>query len=234
MTTTLVLHVLAGSIGLLSGYLALFSGKGAPLHRRAGTVFLYAMLSMCALGFGIAIARNVMPIINVPAATITAYLVWTSWRTVRPGAPGTRWIDHAATAVALLVGLASFGLGIDAISDGGPRAGFAFPCFLFGSVGVLAGVGDLRVLRAEPLRGAARLSRHLWRMCFALFVAALSFFVGQADELPQALRIPGLIAVPPLAVLATMGYWLWRVRHPRKPARVAHRDMSAVPNLVQP
>src|SRR5687767_14105231 len=125
MTTSLVLHVFAGSIGILSGYVALFSGKGAPLHRRAGIVFVYAMLAMCALGFVIAVARNVMPVINVPAAAITAYLVWTSWRTVRPGAPATRWVDHAATAVALIVGLASFGLGIDAIADGGRRAGFA-------------------------------------------------------------------------------------------------------------
>ena len=229
MTTTLILHVFAGTVGLLSGYLALFSTKGAPLHRRAGTVFLFAMLLMCALGFLIAVARNVVPIINVPAAVITAYLVWTSWRTVRPGAPGTRAVDHVATAVALLVGVASLGLGLDAIADGGARLGLAFPCFLFGSVGVVAGVGDLRRLRAGPLRGAARLSRHLWRMCFALFVAALSFFVGQADELPRVMRSTGLIALPPLAALATMGYWLWRVRRPRTTAHAAFREVATAP-----
>jgi uncharacterized membrane protein len=230
MTMTLMLHVLAGTLGLLSGYLALYTTKGAPLHRRAGTVFVYAMLAMCALGFIVSATRNVAAVINLPAATITAYLVLTSWRTVRPGAPGTGWIDRVATAIALLVGVVSIGLGIDAIAGGGARAGLAFPCFLFGTVGVLSAVGDFRLRRRiEPLRGPARLTRHLWRMCFALFIGALSFFVGQADELPQALRIPGLLALPPLAVLATMAYWLWRVRRPRRDPRVTMRDAATTP-----
>ena len=62
------------------------------------------------------------------------------------------------------------------------------------------------------LRGARRLARHLWRMCFALFIAAASFFLGQADEFPEPLRIPALLALPVLAVLLAMLYWLWRVR----------------------
>jgi hypothetical protein len=55
-------------------------------------------------------------------------------------------------------------------------------------------------------------------MCFALFIAALSFFIGQADEFPEALRIPLLLAVPVLAPVVSMGYWLWRVRS-RPPVR---------------
>ena len=62
------------------------------------------------------------------------------------------------------------------------------------------------------MTGAVRIARHLWRMSFALFIAALSFFLGQADELPRAWRIPQLLVIPPLAVLVTMIYWMWRVR----------------------
>jgi hypothetical protein len=86
---------------------------------------------------------------------------------------------------------------------------------MFGVVGLLAGAGDLRVMRSGALRGAPRIARHLWRMSFALFIAALSFFIGQADELPAALRIFPLLALPVLAVLGTMLYWLWRVRFRR-------------------
>ncbi len=49
-------------------------------------------------------------------------------------------------------------------------------------------------------------------MTFALFIAALSFFIGQADVFPQPIRIPPLLALPVLAVLVTLLYWLWRVR----------------------
>jgi hypothetical protein len=70
----------------------------------------------------------------------------------------------------------------------------------------------VRVMLSGALTGASRLARHLWRMSFALFIAALSFFIGQAKVIPGPIRIPALLALPVLAVLVTMVYWLWRVR----------------------
>jgi hypothetical protein len=55
-------------------------------------------------------------------------------------------------------------------------------------------------------------------MCFALFIASASFFLGQADEIPEPLRIPLLLAVPVLVPLLVMAAWLWRLRR-RRPAR---------------
>jgi hypothetical protein len=52
-------------------------------------------------------------------------------------------------------------------------------------------------------------------MSFALFIAALSFFIGQAQVIPKPIRILPLLALPVLAVLVTMIYWLWRVRTKR-------------------
>ena len=88
----------------------------------------------------------------------------------------------------------------------------AFPFFMFGVVGLLAGIGDVRSMRSGALRGVRRIARHLWRMSFALFIAALSFFIGQAQVFPKPIRIMPLLALPVLAVLLTMLYWLWRVR----------------------
>ena len=89
----------------------------------------------------------------------------------------------------------------------------AFPFFLFATIGLLGSAGDLRVMRSGALTGAPRLARHLWRMSTALLIAALSFSVQLPKMLPKGVRIPGgLIALPMLAVLVTMLYWLWRVR----------------------
>jgi hypothetical protein len=212
MRMTLLIHILAGSLGLVSGFVALYAAKGARLHRKAGMVFVCAMLTMCVAGTAVAAVRGVAPELNVPAGLLTACLVVTALTTVRPAA-GARWLDGAAMLVALAVGLASLTFGFQAVANGGMRGELpAFPFFMFGVVGLLAGAGDLRRLRSGPLRGAPRLARHLWRMCFALFVAALSFFIGQADVFPEAIRIPPLLALPVLAVLVTMFYWLWRVR----------------------
>jgi hypothetical protein len=215
MRLILLVHILAGGLGLLTGYVALYAAKGAPLHRKAGLLFVYAMLTMAVGGMVVSIGEGVAPGINVPAALLTAYLVTTSFTTVRPLASGGRWLDIAGLIVAAAVGIVCVVTGFQAIAQGGRRAGLAFPMFLFAIAALPGAAGDLRMIRgggAKSLKGAPRLARHLWRMTFALFIAALSFFIGQADVIPQPIRILPLLALPVLAVLVTLLYWLWRVR----------------------
>jgi BrnA antitoxin of type II toxin-antitoxin system len=213
MDMTLLVHIVAGGLGLVSGFVALYAAKGATLHRKSGMVFVYTMLTMCTAGIVVAAGRGAAPALNIPAALLTAYLVITALITVRPPLPGGRWLDLAAMLVALAVGLTCLFFGFEAIAGGGKRNGMpAFPFFLFGVVAVLASASDLRMMRSGRLQGAPRLARHLWRMCFALWIAAMSFFLGQADVFPEPLRIRPLLALPVVTVLVTMLYWLWRVR----------------------
>jgi uncharacterized membrane protein len=210
---TLLVHIVAGGLGLVSGYVALSVAKGARLHRQSGMLFVYAMLTMCVAGSTIAAVWSRAPGINLPAALLTAYLVITALITVRPPIAGERWLNPALMLVALGVGVVTLTFGFEAIANGGRRNGIpAFPFFMFAVVGLLASAGDLRMMRSGRLQGAFRIARHLWRMCFALFIAALSFFLGQAKVIPKPIRIPALLAVPVLTVLVAMLYWLWRVR----------------------
>jgi uncharacterized membrane protein len=223
MRLTLFVHILAGGLGLFFGYIALYSAKGASLHRKSGILFVYAMLTMSVCGLLVASIRGVAPAINVPAALLTGYLVITALMAVRP--PSTTRSRHVALMlVALGVGLTDLAFAFQAFANGGKRNGMpAFPFVMFALVGLLAVYGDLRMLRSGPLEGPRRLARHLWRMCFALFIAALSFFIGQAEVIPEPIRIRPLLALPVLAVLVTMFYWLWRVRR-----REAARSIAAV------
>lgn len=59
-------------------------------------------------------------------------------------------------------------------------------------------------------------------MSFALFIAALSFFIGQARVFPQPIRILQLLALPVLAVLVTTLYWMWRIRIRRSFRGIVH------------
>jgi hypothetical protein len=168
---------------------------------------------------------------NLVAGCLAAYLVITALTTVRPPTPTLRRLNVVAMVVALAIGLASVTLGLDAIARGGVREGIPAPVlFMFATVGLLGSVGDLRMIRSGAPRGAPRLARHLWRMCFALYIASASFFLGQADKFPDALRIPVLLAVPVLAPLLTMLYWLWRVRVKRISRGITEvREFTAVP-----
>ncbi len=226
MNVLLGTHILGGALGLIAGFIALYTAKGASAHRAAGRVFVVSMLTMTFTALVVESVRRASPATNATGALLTAYLVTTGFTTLRPPAKGARWISRVGTALALGVGLICLVFGFEAIAAGGERDGMpAFPFFLFGVVGVVGGVGDVRAARAGGVAGRGRLARHLWRMCFALFIATLSFFLGQTDQIPEVLRIPVLLAAPVLAVPLTMFFWLWRVRR-RRSHRTTHQTTA--------
>ena len=49
-------------------------------------------------------------------------------------------------------------------------------------------------------------------MCFAFFIATGSFFLGQQDVLPKALRGSPILFVLAFAPFAVMLFWLVRIR----------------------
>jgi hypothetical protein len=93
----------------------------------------------------------------------------------------------------------------------------------------LAAAGDLRVVRFGAPRGGPRLARHLWRMCFALFIAAGSFFSIRervAKILPEPFTTAPMRMLPIVLVFGAMFHWLWRVRRRRTlPVIVRHDSM---------
>jgi uncharacterized membrane protein len=211
MGTTLLIHITAGSLAIIVGYVALFAAKGRKLHRRSGTWFVYAMLVMGLSGAGIAAVRGQWG--SFVGGILAAYFAVTALTTVLPPTVASRRLDLAALSVALVGGVASFARGMQALDSGGSLNGVPAPMlFFFATVALLAAGGDLRAIRAGGLRGTARLARHLWRMCFALWIATGSFFLGQADELPEQLRIWPVLVTLAFLPLLVMVYWMWRVR----------------------
>jgi hypothetical protein len=84
--------------------------------------------------------------------------------------------------------------------------------YVFIVIGTFATVGDLRLILKGRISGAPRLSRHLWRMCVALFIASGSFFLGQQRVMPVWMRGSPLLFVPTFAPFVVMIYWLIRLR----------------------
>jgi len=68
-----------------------------------------------------------------------------------------------------------------------------WPYFFMGSVAVLAIVGDIRMFVRGGISGTHRIARHLWRMCFALFIAASSIFLARQQIFPALLRKAGVL-----------------------------------------
>lgn len=78
---------------------------------------------------------------------------------------------------------------------------------------------DLNAILRKKLTAAQRVSRHLWRMCFAFFIATGSFSLGQQDVMPRAVRGSPILFVLAFAPLAVMLFWLMRLRFANAIAR---------------
>jgi uncharacterized membrane protein len=214
----LPIHIAAGGVALVLGAVALSVKKGGTIHRRGGLLFVYAMLVM---GTTAAILGN------VGGGLMAIYFVVTALTTVRPVSPWTRRINVAA--LVLVAGLASLDIlgGVKAFnSPRGSLNGVPFAMFFFlATIMILAAIGDVRIMRFGVARGGPRLARHLWRMCFALFIAAGSFFSIRervAKILPEPLTTAPMRMLPILLIFGAMFYWLWRVRR-RRPLPVIVR-----------
>lgn len=206
------IHIVAGLIAIAAGFVALWTVKGMRRHRRSGTIFVYAMLVLAGTGATIATIRN-QPA-NVMGGLISIYLVTTGVLTLRQRGGEFQWIDAGSLAAAIALAFLSTRLALEVARsptgkiNGVPPA----PLFAFGAVAALAAVGDLRLILVRRLQGTHRIGRHLWRMCFAMFIASGSFFLGQAKVFPKPIRIIPLLAIPAFLPLVFLVYWLVRVR----------------------
>ena len=212
-------HIVAGGVAIVLGAIALVAGKGGTLHRKAGLLFVYAMLTMGISGSVLALMQSFTNP-NVIGGLMSAYFVLTALTTVRQPSASTRRINIAALAIAIGLVLFELTMGFRALSS--PKKTLNgvpfFMLFFLATVTSLAAMGDIRVMRSGVLRGSARLARHLWRMCFALFIAAGSFFsirARVARVFPEPFTTPTMRALPVILVFVAMFYWLWRVRRRR-------------------
>ena len=222
---TLLVHIAGGTLGLLSGTAAICFRKGCRPHVLAGRVFVASMLIM-ALGAAYLGIEKHQPN-NVSGGIFTFYLIGTAWLTARRRPGETSRLDWVALLIPLALGILTWLAGINVLrrgesSQGGVPVGMSL---FMGSVMLLAAVGDVRMLVRGGALGAKRLARHLWRMCFGLFIAAGSFFLGPSNRplrlissfgigqhLPPALFSMGLYLVLTILPLVILIFWLVRVR----------------------
>lgn len=202
MQAILAIHIAAGTLSVLTGVAALVFRKGERAHRAAGGVFAAAMAVM-ALGAAL--------LGDVAAGVITLYFVATAWVAARrrDGQAGRLEIGAFVVALACGPGLLALAYITGAPEPENPYVATAR--LILCGVLALAAAGDLSVVLRRGVSGAQRIARHLWRMCFAFFIALGSFAAQGADALPEVIPGPQLLLASILLVLGVMVFWLVRV-----------------------
>lgn len=206
---SLAFHFATGMIALVAGIIAIAVRKGGTWHRRSGLVFVYSMLATGITAVGIALYSG-----KPAGGVVIVYFVVTAWTAVKPLTTASRrvHITLMVLAFALAAGeyvRASTALGRPGNQIGGVPAGMMI---FMATILLLAAIGDFRMIRAGRIQGSRRVARHLWRMCFGLFIASGSFFLGQMKFIPEPIRILPLLLLLGVAPLLVLLYWMWRVR----------------------
>lgn len=222
MNALMGIHIAAGLVALAAGAVAAVARKGGRLHGSAGNGFVAAMLVL-------GVTASVLEPFRSPPGSpvggiIVCYFVATAWMTARrrDGIPGG--FEWAACAFALLGAAAAAWGGF----TGATTPVGSGPVFAFAALCLLAGLGDLAFILRGRLTATQRLSRHVWRICFAFFIATGSFFLGQQDALPRAMRGSPFLFVLAFAPFALMAFWLVRLRF----AKIAGRLIPRLPGSV--
>jgi hypothetical protein len=137
-------------------------------------------------------------------------MVGTAWVTARRRDGEAKSLDWIGFAAALIGGALLLWTSIQGVRAGHVSAP-TIAGFFLAAVAFLCAAGDLRMIRGG-LSGSQRIARHLWRMCFAFFVATGSFFLGRIRIFQHVIRelyIPWILAFLPLLLMI---FWLIRVR----------------------
>ena len=212
------MHIIGGGAGIATGAIAIASRKGGKIHRTAGRVFFWVML-VCYV-----VAACVAPFLddgqrpNTIAGVMALYLLLSGRAAAQKPEIKAGIFQVAGLVVAVTIagaGALFMKMGADSPTgtiDGSPPEAFV----VFMAAGLFAAAGEIPVLVRKALGGPARIARHLWRMCFSLFIASGSFFLGQMQVMPQWMRESAIPYAAALAPLAAMLVWLVLVRIPKR------------------
>jgi hypothetical protein len=190
----LTFHIVAGTVVLLSGIGALVLPKGKKAHRGSGNLFFFSLLLMAGSGAVLA---------DEPTIAFTSiYFAATAWVITKRPENKTGIFELIALIVISIICARYFFVAFTS------EAGFMVTMFyIFGSVALIAALLDLNMIIRGGLSGTHRVARHLWRMCYALLGAVLSFVANTSDKwsafIPEDLPIYLIIII--------MFYWLFIV-----------------------
>jgi len=205
------IHLVVGTATVLAGAGALFFCKGSRLHRASGNLFFLSMLVLATSGIYLSFTRSIE--LTGLLAIVSLYLVATGWQAAKQKENTVGLFEKWAFGVILASSVACASVGLaTAMSETGlqddlPATGFYFLAGLAAYFGAL----DFSVIKRGGLAGKQRIARHLWRMCFSMFIAVTIFFLGNSNILPEVLRTPFFLGAPIIAVLVLMIFWLIRV-----------------------
>lgn len=195
--TFLTLHIIAGTLGLLSGTINIIGKKGGRIHRMVGKVFLYSMLIVSISAFVLSIIHPNYFLFIV--GVFTLYLVSSATRYLELkqliGGQTPKALDWALTYFMLIFGVIFIAFGIFHLAG---KHMFGIVFIVFGGIGLRMVKADFNNFRGKSTIKNVWLTVHIQRMIGAYIAALTAFLVVNNQVLPGyvAWLLPTIILTP--------------------------------------
>ncbi|MFD2561430.1 hypothetical protein [Aquimarina rubra] len=217
----LYVHILAGSLALISGFIAMISPKGKTWHRKSGKLYFYAMTGVFITGIIVAGLRFNRFLFLI--AFLSYYSVFCGVRILKlkklhQQQKGT-WYDWFAGIVNAIANIVFIILGLYYGIARGFTSGGALLSIGFGIGGLLISYANLSPLIKKPEQAYHWYLSHIGNMMggyIATVTAFISTMVTRYDLMNPylAFALPSLIGIPILL------YWQKRIEKKFETAKI--------------
>lgn len=195
----LTLHIIAGFLALGSSFVAVYTKLVTDrhqLHLYSGRVFCWAMTVVFVTSVTLTILKPNLFLFVI--AIFSYYLTFHGWRLAlnRKG-EATLW-DKTGAWLMIATSAVMIGTGSWFLMQG---SGFAPVLIVFGAIGGITAIQNLREFAAGPIKGKQRISGHLGAMLGATIAAITAFVVTNIQTNPAWIAwIAPTIVITPLIV----------------------------------
>jgi uncharacterized membrane protein len=197
------IHIVGGTLGLISGILIFSLPKGTQRHKILGKLFIAGMLTA-------GISSQVLAYIHPNSflfmvGIFTIYMVGTGARSIATKDPASRSaIDRFLQAGMVLSGLALAYLGIEGLLGGNS---FGIVYVVFAGIGLIMVSADLRPAKKIPKDKNAYLRKHFQRLGGGFIASMTAFLVVNIRELPEWLPLWTLWLLPTVLISPLLVQW---------------------------
>ncbi len=189
----LVIHIVAGSIALLSAVVPVVTKKGGNIHKKAGRAYALAMAVVFVTALPLAIISSDIFLLII--AVFSGYLVFAGWRFAASHGARPNQSDYAAVSLMALTGVGMWVYGALLASSGDTMW---VVLALFGTVAIGLSIADARFHRQWTPAGSGRIQRHLTNMIAGTIATVTAVLVTNLETNPAwiAWVLPTIVITP--------------------------------------
>ncbi|GAB3640558.1 DUF2306 domain-containing protein [Spirosoma arcticum] len=203
ITSLLIVHIVTGCIALLVGLIPMFAQKGNVLHKRAGLVFVYCMITVAITALLLCVLQpfKLMRLFLTGIAVFSFYLTITGWRATKQKNGQITTFDRSLTYVTLAVSVVMISYGMYLLVTYGTSF-FPIVFAFFGGLTFVFARRDIQLMK-RPTQKMHWFFQHFTRMggaYIATFTAAIVTNIGRIAPAGSPEWIATLLWIAPSLV----------------------------------